>query len=228
MKMPGPKGVITIKADQLDALASKNASLSHAGCYDDKVIQDQEAKTQADNAPQKTSTSKPPPTSSTPQASMESTTQMGVNTSSASAQPPADQKTDNKKKGTTEDEDNKEMVADPNDHDKKSKISSKLDPKYELVLVTFLPKNLDVFTWKILDMSGIRWEVIEHKLEIDPLIKPIKNKKERRYTPERHEAIRQEVNRLLKSGFIRPVDYPSQFLKKSLMVLNSCVSIIQV
>jgi hypothetical protein len=90
MKMTGPKGVITIKADQLDALASKNASLSHAGCFSDKVIQDQEAKTQAGNAPQKTSTSKPSPTSSTPQASVGSTTQMGVNTSSASAQPPAD------------------------------------------------------------------------------------------------------------------------------------------
>jgi hypothetical protein len=28
-----------------------------------------------------------------------------------------------------EDEDNKEILADPNDHDKKFKISSKLDPK---------------------------------------------------------------------------------------------------
>jgi hypothetical protein len=34
-------------------------------------------------------------------------------------------------------------------------------------------------------------------------------KKERRYTPERHELIRQKVNKLLEDGFIRPVDYPS-------------------
>jgi hypothetical protein len=36
---------------------------------------------------------------------------------------------DNKKKGTIEGEDNKEVMPDPNGPDKKLKISSKLDPK---------------------------------------------------------------------------------------------------
>jgi hypothetical protein len=31
MKVPSPKGVITIKVDQRDALACENASLTHAG-----------------------------------------------------------------------------------------------------------------------------------------------------------------------------------------------------
>jgi hypothetical protein len=57
-------------------------------------------------------------------------------------------------------------------------------------------------------MSGIPREVIEHKLGIDPSYKPIKHK-ERRYTPERHETIWEEVNKLLEAGFIRPVDYPT-------------------
>jgi hypothetical protein len=57
-------------------------------------------------------------------------------------------------------------------------------------------------------MSGIPREVIEHMLGIDPAYKPIKQK-ERRYTLERCETIRQEVNKLLEAGFIRPVDYPS-------------------
>jgi hypothetical protein len=57
-------------------------------------------------------------------------------------------------------------------------------------------------------MPGIPREVIEHKLEIDRSFKSIKQK-ERRYTTERREAIRQEVNRLLEARFIRPVDYPS-------------------
>jgi hypothetical protein len=56
-------------------------------------------------------------------------------------------------------------------------------------------------------MPGIPREVIGHKLEIDPSFKSIKQK-ERRYTTERREAIRQEVNRLLEARFIRPVDYP--------------------
>jgi hypothetical protein len=55
-------------------------------------------------------------------------------------------------------------------------------------------------------MPGIPREVIEHKLRIDLAFKPIKQK-ERRYTPDRREAIRLEVNKLLKAGFIRPVDY---------------------
>jgi hypothetical protein len=57
-------------------------------------------------------------------------------------------------------------------------------------------------------MTVIPMEVIEHKLCIDPAYKPIK-RKERRYTPERCETIRQDVNKLLEAGFIRPVDYPS-------------------
>jgi hypothetical protein len=57
-------------------------------------------------------------------------------------------------------------------------------------------------------MIRIPREVIEHKLSIDPSYKPIKQK-ERTYIPERHETIRQEVNKLLEVGFIMLVDYPS-------------------
>jgi hypothetical protein len=43
--------------------------------------------------------------------------------------------------------------------------------------------------------------------------------KERRYTPERRETIRQEVNKLLEAGFIRPVDYPT-WLANPVLVEN--------
>jgi hypothetical protein len=76
------------------------------------------------------------------------------------------------------------------------------------VLITFFQENLDVFAWQISDMIGIPKKVIEHKLDIHPSYKPIKQKK-RRYTPKRCETIRQEVNKLLEVGFIRPVDYPN-------------------
>jgi hypothetical protein len=76
------------------------------------------------------------------------------------------------------------------------------------VLVTFLRANLDVLAWQISDVLGIPREVIEHKLGIDPALKPIKQK-ERRYTTKRCETIWLEVNKLLEVGFIRPVDYPS-------------------
>jgi hypothetical protein len=76
------------------------------------------------------------------------------------------------------------------------------------MLITFLRANLDLFAWQMSDMCEIHREVIEHKLDIDPVFKPIKQK-ERRYTPKRHETIRLEVNMLLEAGFISPIDYPS-------------------
>jgi hypothetical protein len=39
IKMPGPRGVITLKSDQHDALACKNAPLTHAGRFDEKEVQ---------------------------------------------------------------------------------------------------------------------------------------------------------------------------------------------
>jgi hypothetical protein len=80
-------------------------------------------------------------------------------------------------------------------------------------------------------MSGILRKVIEHKLGIDPSYKPVKQK-ERRYTPERHKTILQEVNKLLEAGFIRPVDYLGwlaiPILVENLMALGACVFIILV
>jgi hypothetical protein len=68
-------------------------------------------------------------------------------------------------------------------------------------------------------MSGIPREVIEHKLDIDPSYKPVKQK-ERRYTPERREIIWQEVNKLLKARIIRPLDYPD-WLTNTVLVEKS-------
>jgi hypothetical protein len=71
-------------------------------------------------------------------------------------------------------------------------------------------------------MPRIPKKMIEHKLSIDPAYKSIKQK-ERRYTPERCETIRQEVNKLLEVGFIRSVDYPS-WLANPVLVEKSDVS----
>jgi hypothetical protein len=60
------------------------------------------------------------------------------------------------------------------------------------MLNTFLQDNLNAFTWLISDMPRFPRKVIEHKLGIDPSYKLIK-KKERKYTLERCENIRQEV-----------------------------------
>jgi hypothetical protein len=111
MKMPYPKGVITIKANQRDALASENASLSHVGCFGDKAAQElaaKVAKTKGGSTPSKASASKPP-TSNTllaPQASKD------TNIASVSTPVPIVQKADTMLKGTAGTED-KEVLVDP-------------------------------------------------------------------------------------------------------------------
>jgi hypothetical protein len=44
IKMPGPRGVITLKSDQRDALACENASLTHAGRFGEQEVQNLVAK----------------------------------------------------------------------------------------------------------------------------------------------------------------------------------------
>jgi hypothetical protein len=114
------------------------------------------------------------------------------------------QQVDGKRKGA----DDKEVLVDPSNLDKKLQISTDFDPKEELMLITFLWNNLDVFAWQISDLPEIPREVTEPKLGIDPSYKPVKQK-ERTYTPERCKTIWQEVNKLLEARFIRPVDYPN-------------------
>nr|ABA97718.2 retrotransposon protein, putative, Ty3-gypsy subclass [Oryza sativa Japonica Group] len=57
------------------------------------------------------------------------------------------------------------------------------------------------------DMLGVPREVIEHKLMVRPDAKPVKQKL-RRFTPDRKQAIREELDKLLKAGFIREVLHP--------------------
>jgi hypothetical protein len=92
--------------------------LSHVGCFGDKATQDQVAKTQGDIAPHKTPAHKPL-TNGTPRTSI---AQKGTYMASTSTQPPANQKADNKNKGTVAEED-KETLADPNDLNKNLQIS---------------------------------------------------------------------------------------------------------
>ena len=64
-----------------------------------------------------------------------------------------------------------------NDPDKVVKIGSQLDPLLQKELIVFLKANLDVFAWNHLDMCGISLEVMVHKLNIDPSIHPVKQKR---------------------------------------------------
>jgi hypothetical protein len=81
------------------------------------------------------------------------------------------------------------------------KIETCLTHEIREGLVHFLRKNMEVFAWSHEDMPGISPEEIVHVLNVDPTIKPVKQKK-RKFAPERVEAIAKEVEKLLKAQFI--------------------------
>ena len=90
---------------------------------------------------------------------------------------------------------------------KTTRIGITLSPKMRAKLVQFLQENLDVFAWSHEDMPGIPTEVIQHKLNVNPERKPVQQRR-KAFAPERDQAIRDEVARLLTAGVIREVYYP--------------------
>ena len=93
---------------------------------------------------------------------------------------------------------------------KMTRIGAMLSPEIRTRLVQFLKENLDVFTWSHEDMPGISPEVIQHKLNVNPERKPVQQRR-RVFTPEKDQAVTEEVSKLLMAGFIREVYNPDWF-----------------
>lgn len=71
----------------------------------------------------------------------------------------------------------------------------------------FLNRNIDVFAWRYEDMVGIDPMVNCYHLKIDP--KVISHRQKIRVlNPERCGALKEEVQKLIKNGFIRETIYP--------------------
>jgi hypothetical protein len=60
------------------------------------------------------------------------------------------------------------------------------------VLVKFLKENRDIFAWKLVDMSGVLRDLIEHKLHLDPHAKPIKQRL-KRFTQDKNDVIKKRL-----------------------------------
>ena len=67
--------------------------------------------------------------------------------------------------------------------------------------------NRDIFAWKPVDIAGVPKELIEHALKVEPKATP---KKQRlwRFSPDKREAIKKELAKLLTTGFIKEVYHP--------------------
>ena len=81
------------------------------------------------------------------------------------------------------------------------KIGSSIDQITKTRLTALLQENIDLFIWTAADMPGIDPEVMTYHLGVDPTFHPIKQKK-KNFALEHQKAIAEEVDKLVKTGFI--------------------------
>ncbi|KAL0458472.1 UNVERIFIED_CONTAM: hypothetical protein Slati_0474400 [Sesamum latifolium] len=95
----------------------------------------------------------------------------------------------------------------PGNPDKTTRIGSHLGGRIKEEIISCLRRNADIFAWAPQDLEGIDPKVITHHLNIDPGIKPVKQKK-RHFGPEKDKVIRAEVDKLMAAGHIEEIQFP--------------------
>jgi hypothetical protein len=76
--------------------------------------------------------------------------------------------------------------------------------------------NKDVFAWSANDLCGVNRDVIEHSHDVDPTVRPRKQKLWK-MSDDKAEGARNEFKRLLSAGVIKEVTYP-EWLANTVMV----------
>ena len=94
-----------------------------------------------------------------------------------------------------------EVLLDDSDHKRTTKIGTLASPAIRQEVTAFLRSNRDIFSWTYEDMPRIDPSVIVHRLNVLPSFPPIRQKK-RVFTPERDQAIAEEVRKLQEASFI--------------------------
>jgi hypothetical protein len=126
IKMPNPRGVITLKSNQCDAIACENVALTHAERFAKEEAQKlaaKVAKTHGGGTLAKTVTPEPSAGDTSKMSIAKQKQSMTV--TPASTQCTTDQLVANERKGGTD----KEIQVDPTEADKKLRISTELEAK---------------------------------------------------------------------------------------------------
>ncbi|GJS40994.1 reverse transcriptase domain-containing protein [Tanacetum coccineum] len=86
-------------------------------------------------------------------------------------------------------------------------IGGSLSEKGKMELYDLLRSNLDIFTWKPVDMTGILRSIADHRLNVCERCSPIRQKR-RGQAPDRNKTIQEEVTKLVEAAIIiREVHY---------------------
>jgi hypothetical protein len=124
--------------------------------------------------------------------------------------------------------DYKEVKVDiPNKGPKTIKVSADSSKdELEAYKALFLEFQ-DVFAWSYTDLKGIPAHIAQHTITLLPSIKPIRQK-QRRLNPHMQLVLKAKPERLLKAGFIKPVDLvdwvsPMVLVRKKNGKLRVCI-----
>jgi hypothetical protein len=86
----------------------------------------------------------------------------------------------------------KKVPLDPRVPDKTVCISTEANQQDQEELMSFLDKNNDVFAWSASDLVGVSRDVIEHRLQVSPSVKP-KKQKLSKMADEKIQAVKAKV-----------------------------------
>ena len=75
-------------------------------------------------------------------------------------------------------------------------------------LIYFLRDNVNTFAWSPKDIPGVSVQIVVHELNVDPIFKHVKQKR-RKLGREQAEAVKAEVEKLLRIGSITEAKYPN-------------------
>ena len=101
-----------------------------------------------------------------------------------------------------------DVPLDKSNPEKFTRIGTSMEEKTKQELVGFLKQSIDVFAWSHEDILGIDPPVITHHLNVSSSCKLVHQKK-RVLAPERDNAIKEEVHKLITAEFICEVYYPN-------------------
>ena len=85
-------------------------------------------------------------------------------------------------------------------------INAKLEADQKIKVCMLLKEFVDCFAWNYTEMPGLSRDLVEHRLPIKSGFRPHKQPR-RNFNPNMYDRIKEEVDRLIKAGFIRPCRY---------------------
>ncbi|CAA0832558.1 Unknown protein, partial [Striga hermonthica] len=100
--------------------------------------------------------------------------------------------------------------------DQVTKIGKKLEEELRKQLVELLREFMDIFAFSPEELTGIDPGIMEHKLNVDSLKKPVKQRL-RHHGTEIDKAIEVEVDKLLKAKHIKEIQFP-EWISNTVMV----------